>query len=138
MKKVVLFLFIFILFVVRSNAQTGFSLNAKAWTTNYYSLLIYTSFYRALYFLIEDPNAKDIYLFLMPNSSGAFPVGIEKNGFESNEIYGPYHRAFSNPFKHLGDYSIGLDGTYKWNRFGVYVGIHFKSQEITSKKMTII
>lgn len=78
MKKVVLFLFIFIFFVVHSNAQTGFSLNAKAWTTNYYSQLIYTSFYRVLYFLIEDPNAKDIYLFLMPNSSGAFPVGIEK------------------------------------------------------------
>lgn len=136
MKRSFIILSLIALAAFQVNAQTGFSINTKVWTTNYWSHFIYLPVYLVTDLLIEDPDAKDVYRCLMPNSSVAFPVGIEKKGFESNDIYGPYHRAFSNPFKHLGDYSIGVDGSYKWRYFGLFAGVHFKSQEITFDDFT--
>jgi hypothetical protein len=66
----------------------------------------------------------------VPDLDLVFPIGMGKSGFDDADIYGPYHYAFGNPFKHIGDYAIGLDASWKESMLGFYAGTYFKSQEI--------
>lgn len=115
-------------------AQNTFTLNTRAWTTNYWTMLIYDAAHGflsyGLYGTNDNSKAFDV---LIPYSDLVFPIGIEKEGFENNNIYGPYHRAFGNPFKHPGDFGVGLDASFKHGRIGIYGGAYFKSQEICFK-----
>lgn len=133
MKKVIVFAMAAMLSLGVA-AQSNFTFNSRAWTTNYWTMSIY-DVARGLsgYFLFSEKDARDTYYRIIPGADLVFPVGIEKEGFAANDIYGPYHRAFSNPFKRMGDYGIGLDASWKPGLIGIYAGAYFKSQELCFK-----
>lgn len=113
------------------------TLNSRSWTTNYFTAVLFD----VAAFILEEvtsPSSDDDSLWVdrvIPLSDLVFPVGMGKKGFDSPyDIYGPYHRAFSNPFKHIGDYGIGIDASYKPCFVGIYAGAYFKSQEIVWKE----
>ena len=65
-----------------------------------------------------------------------FPVSIGNSAPESfGDMRGGYARAFSAPWKHLGDYGIGINGA--WDHcdkpIGFYIGINYKSREVAFK-----
>ena len=115
-------------------AQSNFTLNTRAWSTNYFTTILYGIANGAVgYFLISDTTDRLTYSRIIPSSDLVFPIGIEKKGFEDNDIFGPYHRAFKNPFTRPGDFGVGLDASWRPTFFGLYAGAYFKSQEICFK-----
>ena len=111
-----------------------FTINTRAWTTNYWTNILYNIAQGAIVYwaLDENPVADAI----IPDADLVFPIGIAKEGFETpHDIYGPYHRAFSNPFKQLGDFGIGLDASWMTTNVGLYAGAYYKSQELCFKTL---
>lgn len=130
MKRIIIFATAALL-SLNISAQSDFTFNTRAWSTNYWTTTIY-DVTRGLvgYFLFTGDEARSTYFRYVPDAALVFPVGIEKEGFAANDIYGPYHRAFSNPFTHPGDYGVGLDASWKPSIFGLYAGAYLKSQEL--------
>lgn len=108
------------------------ALDTRAWSTNYFTTSIINLLESMSIYVACSGDAQDSILMrrIIPNVSTVFPIGMQKSGFSDRDIYGPYHRAFGNPFKHIGDYGIGADVLYKPSFFGCYAGAYFKSQEI--------
>ena len=137
MKKVLSIVVMAVLLASSVSAQDSkcqFTLNTRAWTTNYWTNILYNIAQGAIVYwaLDENPVAEAI----IPSADLVFPIGIAKEGFETpHDIYGPYHRAFSNPFKQLGDYGIGLDASCMTTNVGMYAGIYYKSQELCFKTL---
>ena len=109
-------LFIAILAVILScnvfaqDTKRQFSINTNAWTTNYWNDIIYSTARTVVTHFAFKGNQRDSIIVesILPLCGTVFPIGIAKQGFyDPNDIYGPYHRAFSTPFKQLGDYGIG-------------------------------
>lgn len=131
MKKVLLVIVMGALLSLNAKAQSDFTLNTRAWSTNYFTSVLYDIANNAVeYLLFSDSTNRLTYSRIMPSSDLVFPVGIEKKGFENYDIYGPYHRAFKNPFTRPGDFGVGLDASWRPTFFGLYAGAYFKSQEI--------
>lgn len=128
MKKVLSLLLIGALFTCNASAQSKFTLNTRAWSTNYWTTLIYGAVHTTLGLLVFPDNETE-YSRVIPDADLVFPVGLQKEGFELNDIYGSYHRAFSNPIKRPGDFGFGIDLSYKPGFVGFYLGGFFKSQE---------
>ena len=140
MKKILLMLVILLITASSVKAQdkvSNWTFNTRGWTTNYWSGLIFGAIEQSVKHFIFDGNEKDSLWAerLIPDLDLVFPIGMGKDGFEKgvNNIYGPYHHAFGHPFKHLGDYGIGIDASYKPSSVGVYAGAYFKSQAIHYK-----
>lgn len=126
-----------VLLTAGASAQTTrqqFTFNTRTWSTNYWTTLLYNLAHSAVVHFAFDGNSTDSLIVesILPSSDLVFPIGMAKAGFEApmHDIYGPYHRAFSNPFKRIGDYGIGLDMSWKPVSIGLYAGAYFKSQEI--------
>lgn len=118
-------------------ACSDWTFNTRAWCTNYFTTVIYDFVEIGLKSLFFKDNEKDSLWAerILPDAQIMFPIGMGKKGFEgATDIYGPYHRAFSNPFKHIGDYAVGLDVSYMPKTIGLYAGAYFKSQEIVYKQ----
>ena len=136
MKRFLLISLMAVMMAANANAQAGksdWTLNTNAWSTNYWTTLLYAAASTVATDVAFD-DSKDSLMIkrILPSTGLVFPVGIEKEGFDyPMDIYHPYHRAFSNPFKHIGDYAIGLDAAWTPSFFGLYAGAYFKSQEIT-------
>lgn len=133
MKKYFLILFLSVLMTVNSSAQSDWALNTRAWSTNYWTTLIY-NVGRTLVadIILDDCDDSLTVRRIVPMGSLVLPIGFQKKGFDyPMDIYEPYHRAFGNPFKHIGDYAIGLDVAWTPSVIGLYAGAYFKSQEIT-------
>ena len=131
MKKTLLIFALGALLSTNITAQSDFTLNSRAWTTNYWTMLIYDVAHLTVsHFLFSEDADRDVFSRIVPSAALVFPVGIEKAGFDANDIYGPYHRAFGNPFTHPGDFGIGIDASWKPGFAGVYAGAYFKSQEL--------
>ena len=134
MKKALLVVIMGALLSMNAKAQSKFTLNTRAWSTNYFTTILYDIANGAVgYFLISDTTDRLTYSRIIPSSDLVFPIGIEKKGFEDNDIFGPYHRAFKNPFTRPGDFGVGLDASWRPTFFGLYAGAYFKSQEICFK-----
>ena len=136
MKKALLVFAMGVLLALNATAQSksNFTLNTRAWSTNYFTTVLYNVANGAIeYFIISDPATRLTYSRIIPDADLVFPVGIEKAGFEANDIYGPYHRAFKNPFTRPGDFGVGLDASWRLGFLGLYAGTYFKSQEICFK-----
>lgn len=119
--------------------ENAFTVNSRAWCTNYFTTAIYGLAESLVKEFAADDNTKaeKIMDHIIPDPDLVFPVGMGKSGFDENgvgDIYGPYHRAFGNPFKHIGDYAIGVDASYKSSILGFYAGAYFKSQEVVFKE----
>ena len=125
--------------VTTANAQkddSQWTLNTRAWSTNYFTTMIGAAANMLITDVILDSHGPDSVTVdrILPFPSLVFPVGMKKDGFDDPyDIYGPYHRAFSNPFKHIGDYAVGLDISWQPSTIGFYAGAYFKSQEIVYK-----
>ena len=131
MKKALLVFAMGALLSLNVKAQSTFTLNTRAWSTNYFTTVLYDIANNAVeYLLFSDSTNRLTYSRIIPSSDLVFPIGIEKKGFEDNDIFGPYHRAFKNPFTRPGDFGVGLDASWSPTFFGLYAGAYFKSQEI--------
>ena len=134
MKKVLLVIVLGAMLSLNAKAQSDFTLNTRAWSTNYFTTVLYDIANNAVeYLLFSDSTSRLTYSRIMPGADLVFPVGIEKKGFEDSDIYGPYHCAFKNPFTRPGDFGVGLDASWRPTFFGLYAGAYFKSQEICLK-----
>ena len=126
------------------------TLNSRVWCTNYFTTLIYALAESSIKRYAADDRMtveidgkkvktsfsreqEQLFDRILPDPDLVFPIGLEKGGFDNQDIYGPYHRAFSNPIKHIGDYAVGVDASYKPGYLGAYAGAYFKSQEICFK-----
>lgn len=119
------------------DACSDWTFNTRAWCTNYFTTVIYDFVEIGLKGLLVKGNGNDSLWAerIVPDAQMMFPIGMGKKGFEGpTDIYGPYHRAFANPFKHIGDYAVGADVSYMPKIFGLYAGAYFKSQEIVFKE----
>lgn len=140
MKKILTIAFLAVLLSTNVSAQKAdsfWTLNTRAWCTNYFT----TSIYNAAEVLVKHyafkGHSQDSLWAerIIPHAALVFPIGMGKRGFsEIGGLYGPYHYAFGNPFKHIGDYAIGLETSYHACILGVYGGVYFKSQEIVFKQ----
>lgn len=120
-----------------AKAQFGvsdYTLNTRVWTNNYWTDLIYNTIemtFKALALRNSSQNDSLWVERILPNTDLVFPIGMGRQGFDgAMDIYGPYHYAFGNPFKNLGDFGIGVDASYMPSFAGIYAGLYFKSQEI--------
>ena len=142
MKKFLTFILAIMMVTMSANAQksdSDWTLNTRTWSSNYFSTALYDIAKVLVVDLAFSGNTTDSLWAerLIPTSDLIFPVGMGKQGFAGpTDIYTPYHRAFGNPFKHLGDFGIGLDVSYKpsGSLLGVYVGAFYKSQEVVFKQ----
>lgn len=133
MKKTLLITIMAVIFTAGVSAQSAWTLNSRAWVTNYWTSLIYDAARTTLSVLTTDNDDDDKQTLerIIPSANLVFPVGIERTGFaEPNDIRGPYYYAFGSPFKHYGDFAVGLDASWTPSVFGLYAGAYFKSQEI--------
>lgn len=114
------------------------TLNTRAYSTNYFTSAIYNAAQGLVkHFAFKGHTQDSLWAErIIPNAELVFPIGMGKRGFKHSgqDIYGPYHYAFGNPFKHIGDYAIGIDASYKLGTLGVYAGAYYKSQEIVFKE----
>ena len=137
MKKILSIVTMTVLLASSLSAQESkcqFTINTRAWTTNYWTNILYNIAQGAIvHWALDDNNIADA---VIPDVDLVFPIGIAKEGFNPpHDIYGPYHRAFSNPFKQLGDYGIGLDASCMVTNVGMYAGLYYKSQELCFKTL---
>ena len=142
MKKTLTTLALALAISLNASAQSDkeWTLNSRAWCTNYFTTLIFAAAESMVkeYATDDDSKAEKAFDHIIPDPDLVFPIGMGKSGFSDDgvygDIYGPYHRAFSNPFKHIGDYAIGVDASWKQSALGFYAGTYFKSQEVVSKE----
>ena len=138
MKKVLTSMVLALTMSINASAQTDnpWTLNSRAWCTNYFTTVIYAAAESMVKEFALDGNSEAAKTFdcIVPDPDLVFPIGLQKSGFDNHDIYGPYHRAFGNPIKHIGDYAIGVDASYKQSTLGFYAGTYFKSQEIVFKE----
>lgn len=117
----------------QSNNDSPWTLNTFSYTTNYWTGLIFnlaTDILVAVSTENEDSVTADR---IVPDASLIFPIGIAKDEGSLGGIRGPYDRAFSNPFKHPGDFAIGVDASFQPSWIGAYGGLYYKSQEVVFK-----
>lgn len=122
--------------VSAQSSDSPFTLNTRAWSTNYFTTLIYSSITEGIkHFAFDGQKNNSLWAErIIPKGDLVFPIGMGKSGFGDDfDIYSPYHRAFANPIKHIGDYGIGLDASFKPSVIGFYGGLYFKSQEVEAK-----
>lgn len=135
MKKIFTLAFMVLVLTSNVSAQSDkqWTLNTRFWTTNYWTTLIYGAASTVAQEIIfeEGSEADQIADHVIPVSALVFTIGMSKAGFyQPHNIYGPYHYAFGNPFKHIGDYAIGAEASWTPSVVGLYAGAYFKSQEI--------
>ena len=140
MKKLLVLTIVTILSTANAAAQeeSSWTLNTRAWSTNYFASSLESIAKELLLSFAFDDKESDAKKWadrIIPSTDLVFPIGFQKKGFDGlTDIRNPYHRAFSNPFKHIGDYAIGIDTSYKPDVVGFYAGAFFKSQEIVFKE----
>lgn len=117
-----------------ANAQYRFTATMQTSTSNEF-LQIPTFFLEAMVNSILDweTTADDKYYFA---PQLIFPFSMSNSAPDDfGTMRGGYARAFSAPWKHLGDYGIGLSGAWDHydSPFGFYVGLNYKSREVAFK-----
>lgn len=140
MKKSLSIVLVALIAISTASAQDSrniWTLNTRAWCTNYWTSLIYGAARSTVVVLTSTENSDDAQTLerIIPSADLVFPIGIEKAGFtDQNDIQGPYYYAFGNPFLHIGDFAVGLDASCQPSVVGFYAGAYFKSQEIVFKE----
>ena len=142
MRKFIIFAAISLMVAGNVTAQEAsdgkWTLNTRAYSTNYFTTSIYNAAQMLVkHFAFKGHTQDSLWAErAIPYAELVFPVGMGKRGFKHSgqDIYGPYHYAFGNPFKHLGDYSVGIEASYKPGTVGFYAGAYYKSQEIVFRE----
>lgn len=136
MKKVIITFVAVAMFATNASAQGNITLNSRAWSTNYWTTILYNVAQGFTVGMLGSHSHADSLAIatLLPGADLVFPVGMAKEGFtDYTDIYGPYHRAFATPFKKMGDFCVGIDASWTPTFVGLYAGVFFKSQELVFK-----
>lgn len=136
MKKVIITFAAVAMFATNASAQGNITLNSRAWSTNYWTTILYNVAQGFTVSMLGSHSHADSLAIatLLPGADLVFPVGMAKEGFtDYTDIYGPYHRAFATPFKKMGDFCVGIDASWTPTFVGLYAGVFFKSQELVFK-----
>lgn len=136
MKKVIITFAAVAMFATNASAQGNITLNSRAWSTNYWTTILYNVAQGFTVGMLGSHSHADSLAIatLLPGADLVFPVGMAKEGFtDYTDIYGPYHRAFATPFKKMGDFCVGIDASWTPTFVGLYAGVFFKSQELVFK-----
>lgn len=110
-----------------SHAQDQFAITFNSHTTNYW-LALATNLLLAPFSPEDDED-----FYFRPSCDFIFPVSVENNAPNSfGEMRGGYTRAFSTPWKRIGDFRVGVGAS--WDNvntpFGAYVGLNYKTNEV--------
>lgn len=106
MKKLLVLTIVTILSTANAAAQeeSSWTLNTRAWSTNYFASSLESIAKELLLSFAFDDKESDAKKWadrIIPSTDLVFPIGFQKKGFDGlTDIRNPYHRAFSNPFKH--------------------------------------
>ncbi len=136
MKKIIITFAAVAMFATNASAQGNITLNSRAWSTNYWTTILYNVAQGFTVGMLGSHSHADSLAIatLLPGADLVFPVGMAKEGFSDyTDIYGPYHRAFATPFKKMGDFCVGIDASWTPTFVGLYAGVFFKSQELVFK-----
>lgn len=139
MKKLLTLALVALMTTTHASAQSegsDWTLNTRAWSTNYFTTAIYLGAELLVKEFVgsEDKQVEQVLDQILCDPNLVFPIGIEKNGFtDANDIRTPYYYAFGSPFKHMGDWGVGIDASWKSGFLGLYAGAYYKSQEIVMK-----
>lgn len=136
MKKVIITFAAVAMFATSATAQGNITLNSRAWSTNYWTTILYNVAQGFTVGMLGSHSHADSLAIatLLPGADLVFPVGMAKEGFtDYTDIYGSYHRAFATPFKKMGDFCVGIDASWTPTFVGLYAGVFFKSQELVFK-----
>ena len=136
MKKVIITFAAVAMLATSATAQGNITLNSRAWSTNYWTTILYNVAQGFTVGMLGSHSHADSLAIatLLPGADLVFPVGMAKEGFtDYTDIYGPYHRAFATPFKKMGDFCVGIDASWTPTFVGLYAGVFFKSQELVFK-----
>jgi hypothetical protein len=136
MKKIIITFAAVAMFATSATAQGNITLNSRAWSTNYWTTILYNVAQGFTVGMLGSHSHADSLAIatLLPGADLVFPVGMAKEGFtDYTNIYGPYHRAFATPFKKMGDFCVGIDASWTPTFVGLYAGVFFKSQELVFK-----
>lgn len=136
MKKVIITFAAVAMLATNASAQGNITLNSRAWSTNYWTTILYNVAQGFTVSMLGSHSHADSLAIatLLPGADLVFPVGMAKEGFtDYTDIYGPYHRAFATPFKKMGDFCVGIDASWTPTFVGLYAGVFFKSQELVFK-----
>lgn len=136
MKKIIITFAAVAMLATSATAQGNITLNSRAWSTNYWTTILYNVAQGFTVGMLGSHSHADSLAIatLLPGADLVFPVGMAKEGFtDYTDIYGPYHRAFATPFKKMGDFCVGIDASWTPTFVGLYAGVFFKSQELVFK-----
>lgn len=136
MKKIIITFAAVAMLATSAAAQGNITLNSRAWSTNYWTTILYNVAQGFTVSMLGSHSHADSLAIatLLPGADLVFPVGMAKEGFtDYTDIYGPYHRAFATPFKKMGDFCVGIDASWTPTFVGLYAGVFFKSQELVLK-----
>lgn len=136
MRKLITSIVLAVLFTTNVSAQDEWTINTHAWSTNYFTTLLWDAVaVTTKEFVFDGDDESSLANRIIPTADLVFPFSVKKSGFGGpTEIYSPYHRAFSNPIARLGDYGIGIDASWKPTFIGLYAGAYYKSQEVVFKQ----
>lgn len=109
--------------------QSAWTLNTRAYSTNYFTSMLYSAARYLCTTFVSDDQDSILIDRILPGAALVLPIGINGN----DAIRGPYDRAFGKPFKHIGDFAVGLDASYHPRSLGIYGGCYFKSAEVVFK-----
>jgi hypothetical protein len=137
MRKLITSIVLAVLFTTNVSAQDEWTINTRAWSTNYFTTLLWDAVaVTTKEFVFDGDDESSLANRIIPTADLVFPFSVKKSGFGGpTEIYCPYHRAFSNPIARLGDYGIGPDASWKPSFIGIYAGAYYKSQEVVFKQL---
>lgn len=101
MKKNIIIVIMALMCLMNASAQeaaSAWTVNTRAWTTNYFSYMIYGVVEECVkHFAFKGHTSDSLWaerIVLKPDL--VFPIGMGKSGFSgASDIYGPYHRAFA-------------------------------------------
>lgn len=136
MKKIIITFAAVAMLATSATAQGNITLNSRAWSTNYWTTILYNVAQGFTVSMLGSHSHADSLAIatLLPGADLVFPVGMAIEGFtDYTDIYGPYHRAFATPFKKMGDFCVGIDASWTPTFVGLYAGVFFKSQELVFK-----
>lgn len=125
---------VFAMGCLASHAQNYFTVNLNARTTNYWLAAIGNGLFKPFTYYEEDENVA-----FNPSCDFVFPVSIANNAPSSfGTMKGGYARAFSTPWKRVGDCKLGVGGSWASTKvpFGVYANINYKTNEVVFKEDT--
>lgn len=140
MKKIIIGIILAIISIPSSAwDDSKFSFGISGYTTNYYAAVLYNIIASPVYEAIYEDYDDDSFAFnVIPNVAVMFAIPVNNTTQETvGKIYSPYKKCLKEPWKDMGDYSIGIDFSYDHMRtpFGVYVGCNYKSSEVVTSEL---